>query len=415
VLAKTDPNLDDFVTEQYHQKIAGILAQWDMRSIAKVLAPEFLGVSAQPIASRQLRKGPALEVHQISFAPEATLPHETFLAEWQSSWTDVVSSEFQITRIQSASPGQLQTRVRYELVTTGPNFHREQRVGFWDLEWETNSSGDYRIRRWQADHETRSRSSQPWYQDVAPQAFGSNASYHEQLVPGVDHWRTCLDGASGIDIYGHNGVAVGDIDNDGFDDIYVCQPAGLPNRLYRNRGDGTFDDITDTSGVGILENTACALFIDVDNDGRQDLVVVRANGPLLFLNQGAGKFRLKPDAFQFANAPQGTFTGAAATDYDRDGWLDIYFCLYVYYQGTDQYKYPSPYFAAENGPPNFLLRNNRDGTFRDVTAETGLDKNNTRYSFCCGWGDSNGDGWPDLYATGTTVTELLPISRRKRA
>jgi hypothetical protein len=101
----------------------------------------------------------------------------------------------------------------------------------------------------------------------------------------------------------------------------------------------------------------------------------------LFLNQGGGKFRQKPGAFQFASTPQGTFTGAAAADYDRDGWLDIYFCLYVYYQGTDQYKYPVPYYDAENGPPNFLMRNNRDGTFRDVTAETGLDRNNTRYSF----------------------------------
>ena len=228
-------------------------------------------------------------------------------------------------------------------------------------------------------------------------ALGGNSSYAAQMLHGIDYWRTVLDGACGIDIYGHNGVSVGDIDGDGFDDLYVCQPAGLPNRLYRNRGDGTFEDITEASGLGILDNTACALFADFDNDGRQDLIVVRANGPLLFLNQGGGKFRQKPDAFQFANPPQGTFTGAAAADYDRDGWLDIYFCLYAYYQGTDQYKYPSPYYAAENGPPNFLMRNQRDGTFRDVTAESGLNQNNTRYSFCCGWSDYNRDGWPDLY------------------
>jgi tetratricopeptide (TPR) repeat protein/peroxiredoxin len=127
------------------------------------------------------------------------------------------------------------------------------------------------------------------------------------------------------------------------------------------------------------------------------VILVRANGPLLFLNQGGGKFRQQADAFQFANTPQGTFTGAAVADYDRDGWLDIYFCLYAYYQGTGQYKYPLPYHDAENGPPNFLMHNQRDGTFRDVTSEIGLNQNNTRYSFCCGWGDYNRDGWPDLY------------------
>jgi tetratricopeptide (TPR) repeat protein/peroxiredoxin len=227
--------------------------------------------------------------------------------------------------------------------------------------------------------------------------LGSNSSYSAQLLHGADYWRTVLDGACGIDIYGHNGVSVGDIDGDGFDDLYVCQPAGLPNRLYRNRGDGTLEDVTAASGVGILDNTACALFADFDNDGRQDLIVVCTSGPLLFLNQGGGKFLRKPDAFKFANSPQGTFTGASVADYDRDGWLDIYFCLYIYYQGTDQYKYPLPYYDAENGPPNFMMRNNRDGTFRDVTAESGLDRNNTRYSFCCGWSDYNRDGWPDLY------------------
>src|SRR4029077_5796413 len=145
--------------------------------------------------------------------------------------------------------------------------------------------------------------------DVTAQALGQTPSYKDQMLRGVDHWRTVLDGACGIDVYGNSGLAVGDFDNDGFDDIYVCQPAGLPNRLYRNRGDGTFEDITQSSGVGVLENSACALFADFDNDGLQDLMVVRANGPLLFLNQGGGKFRQKLNAFHFANSPQGTFTG----------------------------------------------------------------------------------------------------------
>ncbi|HXA68534.1 MAG TPA: tetratricopeptide repeat protein [Bryobacteraceae bacterium] len=408
-LLKTQTGLDEFITERYHDEIAAILSNWTanlldspkkLQAIEKVLAPGFMGSSPQPTESRIVRPGPALEVRRITFSPQLSLGSDAFLQQLRSSFSSFSSfqtAEFQVTQIEVLPGGGLATRVRYELVGAGQGFHREQRVGWWNLEWETSAPDQYRLRNWRPTEETRARSAKPWYDDIAPLAFGSASSYTQQLLRGVDYWRTVLDGASGIDIYGHNGVSAADIDGDGFDDLYVCQPAGLPNRLYRNRGDGTFEDITESSGVGLLENTSCAIFGDFAHAGRQDLIVVRANGPLLFLNQGGGKFLLKPGAFQFANTPQGTFTGAAAADYDRDGWLDIYFCLYAYYQGTDQYKYPTPYYAAENGPPNFMMRNNHDGTFRDVTAQSGLNQNNTRYSFCCGWGDHNRDGWPDLY------------------
>ena len=365
------------------------------------MASDFLGSSLK-VESRLLRSG-AVEIRENKFSGDAKLQVAAFLEELRSfsrNFPQVLTADFQVTSITIAEDTgvtNLNTRVRYELVGAGRDFYREQRVGEWDLEWRADSSGQFRLRKWRSLQETQSRSASPVFVDITAQALANNSSYSAQLSHGSDYWRTVLDGACGIDIYGHNGVSVGDIDNDGFDDLYICQPAGLPNRLYRNRGDGTFEDITESSGVGILENTAGALFVDIDNDGRQDLIVVRTSGPLLFLNQGGGKFRPQPDAFKFANPPQGTFTGAAVADYDRDGWLDIYFCLYIYYQGTDQYKYPTPYYAAENGPPNFMMRNNRDGTFRDVTAEAGLNQNNTRYSFCCAWNDYNRDGWPDLY------------------
>ena len=416
LLLKTQAGLDEFVSEKYADQIAAILALWtsgllqvtpDVTAIEKVLLTNFSGTSPRPVESRVVRPGPAIEVRHNTFARDAALGRDAFLQEVRSAmsgFSRILTAEFQVTGIDAASmpaaalaPGQLQTRIRYELVATGRDFYREQRVGYWQLVWERSASNEFRLRTWEALEETQSRSSGPGYVDITAAALGGNASYSSQLLRGTDYWRTVLDGASGIDIYGHNGVSIGDIDDDGFDDLYVCQPGGLPNRLYRNRGDGTFEDITEASGVGVLENTACALIVDVDNDGRQDLIVVRATGPMLFLNQGGGKFRQKANAFQFATPPQGTFTGAAIADYDRDGWLDIYFCLYVYYQGTDQYKYPSPYYDAENGPPNFMMRNHRDGTFRDVTAETGLNRNNTRYSFCCGWSDFDRDGWPDLY------------------
>jgi tetratricopeptide (TPR) repeat protein len=424
-MLKVRAGLDDFITEKYADQIDAILAEWsasllqsppETKALAKNLAANFSAESLHPSESRVVRSSPALEVRRSRFDNPAALSRDGFLREWQaafSGFSRIFTAEFQITAIDLAGredaatsatpqvpgnvPGNVRTRVRYEIVGTSAGFHREQRLGHWDLVWEQSASGDFRLLSRRTLDETQARATAPIYVDITSAALGGNSSYSAQLLHGTDYWRTVLDGASGIDIYGHNGVSVADIDNDGFDDLYVCQPAGLPNRLYRNRGDGTFEDITETSGLGILENTACALVADFNNDGRQDVIVVRANGPLLFLNDGGGKFRQKKDAFQFANPPQGTFTGAAAADYDRDGWLDVYFCLYSFYQGTGQYKYPSPYHDAENGPPNFLMRNQRDGSFRDATAASGLNQNNTRYSFCCGWGDYNRDGWPDLY------------------
>ena len=415
-LLKVQTGLDDFIAEKYADQIAGILAEWsaillrsprEAQAIGKFLAAEFYGAPLTPAESRMVRSNSVLQVSRNKFANQPSLSRENFLREWQAAlgaFSRILTAEFQITGIDAdkeASGSQLtrrvRTRIRYEIVGIGVGFHRDQRVGNWDLGWELPTAGEPPVRSWRALDETRARSNSPVYVDMSATALSGNSSYSAQMMHGTDYWRTVVDGACGIDIYGHNGVSVADIDNDGFDDLYVCQPAGLPNRLYRNRGDGTFEDITESSGLGILENTACVLFADFNNHGHQDAIVVRANGPLLFVNEGGGKFRQQRDAFRFATPPQGTFTGAAAADYDGDGYLDIYFCLYSYYQGTGQYKYPSPYHDAENGPPNFLMRNQRDGTFLDVTAAAGLNQNNTRYSFCCGWSDYNRDGWPDLY------------------
>ena len=417
ILRKVHPGFDEFVTEKYEQQIAAIFRDWSSEllespvsaaALVKTMSENFSGISPEAAQAQTVRADSQLKVSRLQFADNPPLSKKDFLDKWRTSmeaFSKLLAAEFQATSIQteppslppSTDPDSLVIRVRYEFVGEGTDFYREQRVGNWSLEWQRLPSGEFRLRDWKILDETRSRSFFPIFMDIAPQAFAGAPSFSKQLLPGTDYWRTVLDGASGIDIYGHNGVSFGDIDGDGFDDLYICQPSGLPNRLYRNRGDGTFDDITESSGVGILENTACALFADIDNDGRQDLIVVRASGPLLFLNDGRGKFRQKPNAFQFANQPQGTFTGAAIADYDRDGWLDIYFCLYSYYQGADQYRYPCPYFDAENGPPNFLMRNRRDGTFADVTRESGLHMNNSRFSFCCGWGDPDNNQWPDLY------------------
>jgi tetratricopeptide (TPR) repeat protein len=416
ILSKVPAGSDEFVTERYAAQVEAVFGAWtaqlkrsprETAALEGVMGAAFVGTSPKPISQQPVRAASSLKVWRLQFAGEESLGCDRFLDEWRavvSGFSQLFTAEFQITCVRAtpaASPSErpsrrIHTVVRFELVGASAEHYREQRIGNWELEWTLSLAGELRLERWRIIDETRAAAFTPIFADVTSHALGANPSYDSQLRYGVDYWRTLLDGACGIDVYGHNGISFADVDGDGLDDLYICQPAGLPNRLYRNRGDGTFEDITDKSGLGILENTSCALFADFDNDGRQDVIIVRLDGPVLFLNQGGGRFKARPDAFRFQNPPQGSFTGAAIADYDCDGWLDIYFCLYSYYQGADQYRYPAPYYDAENGPPNFLMLNERDGTFRDVTRESGMDVNNRRFSFCCAWGDSDGDGWPDL-------------------
>ena len=127
------------------------------------------------------------------------------------------------------------------------------------------------------------------FAEITDQVFGEIESFREQLSWGVDHWRDSLDAALGVSIYGHQGVSLGDFDGDGLDDLYVSQPGGLPNRLYRNNGDGTFSDATGRAGLDILDDTSMALFGDVDNDGDQDLILIGVT-PVLYRNREDSRF-----------------------------------------------------------------------------------------------------------------------------
>ena len=374
------PGEDEFAGEKQAAEVAAHLRRL-VETRALPLAEGFAGLSPMPARYRTAGEGV-----QIAEYDSRDSDFGRGLEGWIESLKEIRSSRFYVLA---------EEQVRYEIASTREGT-LHYRVGHWQMSWK-----DGRLARFRPLNETLVSVTRPLFEDITGLVFGGVASFQEQLRRGVPYWRARLDSACGIDVYGNNGIAVGDIDNDGWDEIYVCQPGGLPNRLYKRGSGGAMADITERAGIGVLDDTACVLFLDLRNIGWQDLLVLTTTGPLLFLNQRDGTFRLQPNSFRSRSVPQGTFTGMAAADYDRNGKLDLYLCTYVYFQSEDQYRYPVPYHDAQNGPPNFLFRNRLTaeggGYFEDVTAEAGLDHNNNRFSFAPAWCDYDGDGWPDLY------------------
>ena len=375
LLRDIEPGHDDFPLEkQAAETVSHLNRLPEIRTLP--LVPGLRGVSPFPVGYKTIADGVSVAEYEGSPSDIAT-----GLARWLDSLGHIRAARFYVL------PDDL---IRFE-VACGNQY----RIGLWKQTWEGG-----KLTHFSAVEETVTTAPDALFRDITSHAFEAVESFERQLRHGIPWWRAHLDAASGIDVHGHNGIAVGDIDNDGIDEIYVCQPGGLPNRMYKTNG-GQLEDITEKAGVGVLDPTSSALFVDFRNCGRQDLVVLRPDGPLLFLNQGGSRFSHQPGAFRFRTAPQGSFTGMAAADYDRDGRVDLYLCTYSFFRDGNQYRYPTPYYDAQNGPANFLLRNqlNEDGTgmFLDVTETAGLNQNNNRFSFAPAWCDYNGDGWPDLY------------------
>jgi tetratricopeptide (TPR) repeat protein len=380
LLKLAEPGLDEFPAEK-----SAIETEVRLRDLVHSgdlpLAAGCTGASPAPSGYEQAGPG----VWKALFAGGESIA-EGF-AQWRASLGEIRAARFY------SLPGGI---IRYDIRGTN-NGRLEHRIGHWKQAW---SGG--KITRFEPVDEILVQADKPWFREITGYAFEGESSFSEHLLRGIPYWRARIDPSCGIDVYGENGIAVADIDGDGLDEIYVCQPGGLPNRLYKNDGRGRLRDISREAGLDILDDTAGALFADLRNSGAQDLVLVRSNLPMLFLNDGKGRFAELPDAFRFAGKPLGSFTSAAAADFDRDGRLDLYFCCYVYFQSEAQYRYPVPYHDAQNGPPNFLFRNRlheSPGYFEDVTAATGIHHNNNRFSFAATWCDYNGDGWPDIYVT----------------
>jgi tetratricopeptide (TPR) repeat protein len=213
------------------------------------------------------------------------------------------------------------------------------------------------------------------------------------------------------------GGAWGDYDGDGRPDLFLVNfaaPLGVSDeemaaspatdRLYRNRGDGSFEDVTESTGVGAAHRGIGASFGDYDADGDADLFVTSWGRNILWQNQGDGTFRDVTE--RVGLAAEGFWTGASWADFDLDGDLDLYVCGYVHYlpeqPGSDSTRVgdaenpftinPSSYEPR----PNHLYVNRGDGSFEERAAAAGVLGEKGR-SLAAAWADFDGDGLPDLY------------------
>ena len=216
------------------------------------------------------------------------------------------------------------------------------------------------------------------------------------------------------------GLAWLDYDGDGWMDIYAVQSGPFPprpgtaaqDRLYRNRGDGTFEDVTTKAGLQDAAYGMGAFAADYDNDGDVDLYVTNWGGNILYRNEGHGTFR---DVTAKAGVAASAWSTAAAWgDVDGDGWLDLFVVRYVddsrekdLFCGdaaTGRRTYCTP--IVYPGTVNVLFRNRGDGTFEDVTVKSGLDR-----AVGKGLGavflDLEPDGKPDLYVANDLVVNFL--------
>jgi len=293
-----------------------------------------------------------------------------------------------------------ETRHYFHVAGTLENGTAEQNAA-WTCRWHLQQPeglvlASIQVTDFEEVHVTTAR--RTWLSDCTESVLGANTSFHEQLAYGLNRWSKQIERihfSGNATVYG---LAVGDANGDGLDDIYLCQTGGLPNRLYIQNADGTATDRSAWAGVDWLTYTSSALFVDLDNDGNQDLGVVTPYQFIVMANDGTGRFEPK------TVLPLVDFNaqGLSAVDYDGDGDLDFYLCMEVAVTGArPQEQAPEfSYHDANNGAANLLLRNDiADGNwkFSDVTESAGLDTNNRRHTLAAAWEDYDNDGDQDLY------------------
>jgi hypothetical protein len=220
-----------------------------------------------------------------------------------------------------------------------------------------------------------------------------------------------------------SGVAILDYDNDGLPDLFIVSGDGGTNRLYHNEGHDRFRDVTNEAGLHSSGWGQGVCAGDYDNDGFTDLFVTYWGQNRLYRNIGGRRFE---DVTETAHLTQGRTrynTGCAFVDIDNDGRLDLFVSNYVKFDpattpkpGANPYCYYRglPVNCGPRGLPfdrNLLYRNNGDGTFRDISEQSGIAKPFGHYSLSVLTGDFNNDGLPDIYVACDQTPSLLYMNQ----
>ncbi len=407
-----DPSQDGWDTEAANEKIGAQLAVLKEWLTSDAPAPGGLSSIVEPGCRVMLpgagapklvySDGVLLVHHKAPARPPVELRDavEQELRKWRTG-TDAHAA-VKVTGVEKSDRG-WKTRLQFQLDERTPA-RRRQVNAVWSAAWtDAFKLAQLDMSSWTEVSAARG------FADCTEALLASNDSWRQQLAHGTDHWTARIESILGMDVNGQTGVALGDINGDGFDDVYLVQQGGLPNLMFLRRADGSLQDVTAESGTGWLDDGHAALLVDLDNDGDQDLALGTRDGVLFQENDGAGEFTVKaakltPTAMPF---------GLAAADYDQDGDLDVF--ASGYYQRTtvarnEVFARPVPYYDAVNGAQDILLRNDGNWRFTDAAKVSGMEEN--KFSYAPAWEDHDDDGDMDLYVANDFGSNLLWSNER---
>lgn len=406
IVDREDPVVDGWDTERFSE-----LTDKQLKAIGKMLSDATLidekhvakiGVkdcdaSIRPQQLSQTFDDPSFRVQRAA-DPDGKLKTQPQLGlleslKWQASAFGPGERRFKFKTVRvELNDSTAKTRSLFQMSSLGrPSV---QVNSTWDCTWTRTGDHPRLTSIVVSKYEEVQSQRNDRFVDVTRALFAGNDSLEQQFIYGRDHWYGNLEASIGVEGRG-NGISIGDANGDGLDDVYICQPAALPNKLFLRQPDGSLKDVSKQAGVDWLDSSRGALFVDIDNDGDQDLVLTQSSQVLIHENDGQGLFELKN-----AISTISRLFSINAIDFDNDSDLDLYVCGY---SGTQQirpediFASPVPYHDANNGAPNLLLRNDGGWQFTNVTEAVGLDQNNLRFSLASFWDDFDNDGDFDVY------------------